>query len=57
MGGDVPRRPHQETIGLVQLDWEGNEVWRYDRMEQVVTQETENEEGETEGGETVWSSS
>lgn len=56
MGGDVTRRPHQEAIVMLQLDWEGNEVWRYDQMEQVVTEETENEEGETEGGETVWAS-
>ena len=56
MGGDIPRRPHQEAIALLQLDWDGNEVWRYDRMEQVVTEETENDAGETEGGETVWSS-
>jgi hypothetical protein len=46
MGGDVPRPPHQETVALVQLDWDGNEVWRFDRMEQV----------ETEDGEMVWSS-
>ena len=56
MGGDVPRRPHQEAIVLLELDWFGNEVWRYDQMEQVETQETENEDGETEGGELVWSS-
>jgi|Marorgknorr_s2lv_3_1036020.scaffolds.fasta_scaffold00055_44 hypothetical protein len=56
MGGDTTRRPYQEAIVLLQLDWDGNEVWRYDQMEQVVTEETENEEGETEGGETVWSS-
>ena len=56
MGGDIRRQPHQEAIVLLQLDWDGNEVWRYDRMEQVVTEETENDEGKTEGGETVWSS-
>ncbi|MDA1370949.1 MAG: aryl-sulfate sulfotransferase [Proteobacteria bacterium] len=56
MGGDVPRLPYQEAIALLQLDWDGNEVWRYDQMEQVKTQETENEAGEKEGGETVWSS-
>ncbi len=56
MGGDVPRLPYQEAIALLQLDWDGNEVWRYDQLEQVKTQETENEAGEKEGGETVWSS-
>lgn len=37
------------------MDWDGNEVWRYDRIEQVVTEETENEDGEKQGGETIWS--
>ena len=46
MSGTVPRQPHQETIALVQQDWDGNEVWRFDRAEQV----------ETQSGETVWSS-
>ena len=45
MGGVERRLPHQENIALVQFDWEGNEVWRFDRLEQVETQE----------GETVWS--
>ena len=56
MGGDEPRRPHQEAIALIQLDWDGNEVWRYDRLEQVVTEESEKDDGGTLGGETVWSS-
>jgi hypothetical protein len=36
--------PHQESIALEQLDWDGNVVWRFDRLEQV----------ETRGGETIW---
>ncbi len=52
MGGDVLRRPHQEAIALKQLDWEGEEVWQYSQMEQVVTEVDE----EGAGGETVWSS-
>ena len=35
MGGDRNRPPHQEARALVQLDWNGNEVWRFDRTEQV----------------------
>ena len=35
MGGVTTRRPHQENVALVQLDWDGNEVWRFDRNEQV----------------------
>ena len=44
VGGDLPRPPHQESIALVQLDWDGNEVWRFDRADQVQTEE----------GETIW---
>ena len=44
MGGDKLRRPHQEAVRLVQLDWDGRVIWAFDRTEQV----------ETEDGETVW---
>jgi Arylsulfotransferase (ASST) len=44
MGGIVTRAPHQENVALVQLDWDGNEIWRFDRNEQVQTRD----------GETVW---
>jgi hypothetical protein len=27
--------PHQEAIALVQLDWNGREVWHFDRNEQI----------------------
>ena len=27
--------PHQEAPALVQLDWDGKEVWRFDRAEQI----------------------
>jgi hypothetical protein len=37
--------PNQESVALVQLDWDGKEVWRFDRTEQV----------KTPGGQTVWS--
>ena len=55
MGGDKPRRPHQEAIALVQLDWNGNEVWRYDRLEQVVLGDSEQGDGDIVL-EKVWSS-
>jgi hypothetical protein len=38
------RAPHQELMALVQWDWDGNEIWRFDRTEQV----------KTEDGATVW---
>jgi len=56
MGGDVPRLPHQEAIVMKQFGWEGNEVWSYNQMEQVVTRVVENEDGTKSGGDIVWSS-
>jgi hypothetical protein len=56
MGGDVTRLPHQEAIVMKQLGWEGNEVWCFDKMEEVVTQVVENADGSKSGGEKVWSS-
>ena len=44
MGGTTQRNPHQEAVALRQLDFDGNEIWRFDRTEQV----------ELENGETVW---
>ena len=44
VGGAGARTPHQEFIALVQSDWDGNEVWRFDKTEQV----------ETVDGRTVW---
>ena len=37
--------PKQESLGLVQRDFEGNEIWRLDRNERI----------ETRDGETIWS--
>jgi len=45
ISGDVAREPHQETVALIQQTWDGEEVWRFDRAEQV----------QTEDGETIWS--
>ncbi len=45
MGGDRWRAPHQEAVALVQLDWEGKEVWRFDRLEEVVLKKEDEEEG------------
>jgi Arylsulfotransferase (ASST) len=36
--------PHQESIALEQIDWDGNVVWRFDHVERV----------ETSAGETIW---
>ena len=37
--------PHQESMALVELDWDGKEIWRFDRSEQVQTRD----------GTTTWS--
>lgn len=37
--------PNQESLALVQLDWDGKEVWRFDRTEPIKSQ----------GGQMVWS--
>lgn len=41
MGNDAPRRPFLEGIALIQVDWNGNEVWRFDNVEKVETKEGE----------------
>ena len=35
MGGTAARPPHQETIAVTELDWDGREIWRFDHAEQV----------------------
>lgn len=37
VGASIQRSPHQEFVALVQWDWQGNEIWRFDRTEQVTT--------------------
>jgi hypothetical protein len=46
MGADAARPPHQETLAVTQRDWDGREVWRFDRVEQVTLA----------GKSTVWAS-
>ena len=45
VGGDRWRAPHQEAVALVQLDWDGKEVWRFDRTEEVILKTEEDETG------------
>lgn len=35
VGGTVPRRPHQEAIAFVQMDWDGTTVWKFEKTELV----------------------
>lgn len=39
MGSNAPRRPFLEGIALIQVDRDGNEVWRFDKVEEVTTKE------------------
>src|SRR5262245_63794598 len=45
MGANGARPQHQESLELVQRDFEGNLIWRFDRGEQITTND----------GKTVWS--
>src|SRR5438876_11623470 len=31
IGGTTRRRPHQEALALVQVNWKGDTVWKFDR--------------------------
>ena len=37
MAANGARPPHQESLELVQRDFEGNLIWRFDRTEQITT--------------------
>lgn len=45
IAGSGSSLPHQESPALVQRDWDGKEIWRFDRAEQIPGQ----------NGEQVWS--
>ncbi len=53
-GADKMREPYQETVTLMQLDWDNEKVWEFNRLEQVQTEIVENDDGTTTGGETIW---
>lgn len=36
MGGSARRLPHQEAFALLQVNWKGETVWKFDRTELVV---------------------
>ena len=35
VGGSARRRPHQEAFALLQVNWKGETVWKFDRTELV----------------------
>ena len=58
MGAHAHRGPFQEGLALLQLDWDGNEVWRFDHLEEVLykeeSDEADEEEDEEDPGEMLW---
>lgn len=56
MGGDVERTPYQESVALIEYDWDGNEVWRFDRMDMVAGPTSNDEEETNESAPAVWAS-
>jgi hypothetical protein len=38
VGGTAQRKPHQEALALVQVNWKGETVWKFDRTELVEEQ-------------------
>ena len=53
MGGTNRRRPHQEAPELIQVNWDGEIVWKFDRTE-LVLEEEEGGEDDEDGGEPTW---
>jgi Arylsulfotransferase (ASST) len=45
MAANGTRPPHQESLEIVQRDFEGNLIWRFDRTEQITTSD----------GKSIWS--
>jgi hypothetical protein len=35
IGGSTRRQPHQEAVALVQINWKGDTVWKFDRADLV----------------------
>jgi hypothetical protein len=56
MGGDVERTPYQESVALIEYDWDGNEVWRFDRMDMVAGPTSNDDEETDESAPAVWAS-
>ena len=57
MGGTNRRWPHQEAPELIQVNWDGQVVWKFDRTELVLEEEEEdNDDGEDDedGEERRW---
>ena len=55
LGATEFRRPHQESVGMLQMSWEGERIWYFDRFEEVQTQEEKDDDGNvTKASETIW---
>lgn len=57
MGGNVSRTPYQESVALIEYDWDGNEIWRFDHSDLVAAPVNDDEEEQDENAATmVWGS-
>ncbi len=56
MGGSEFRSPYQESIALVEYDWAGDEVWRFDRIDMLAgpTGDPEDAEAGGDSASAVW---
>jgi len=56
MGGNELRNPYQESVALIEYDWDGDEVWRFDRIDMVAapTSSDEDEDAQDDSAPAVW---
>ena len=54
MGGSEYRAPYQESIALIEYNWEGEEVWRFDRLDMLATPTSDDEAEQDDDASAVW---
>ena len=56
MGGNVSRTPYQESVALIEYDWDGDEVWRFDRLDMVAAPTSNDKKKSNDDSPAVWAS-
>lgn len=54
MGGSEYRAPYQESIALIEYNWEGEEVWRFDRLDMLAAPTSDDEAEQDDDASAVW---
>ncbi len=54
MGGSEFRAPYQESIALIEYNWEGEEVWRFDRLDMLAAATSDDEAEQDDDASAVW---